>query len=511
MLRKIFLAVLLILCIPQIVFAAYGSVWTWGNDNLPTKTSPFYLISDQGAYKYCFCKHTDCAVQHTSYSSYMYWRKDSVRYYYFVSPGDYVGFDWRYEEPSGDPETWDIDNDFTPDYLDEDPNDPTVPFSDPLADEDGDDIPNVEDPFPYDPNIPFNQCWETPSPDNDFDNDTIPDYLDDDIDGDDILNNEDNDNDNDGIPDWYDLAPYSADNPQWKVNTEYFNDGYSPGAFPDGGDVITKNGDAVSWGDTAGVPIHWVDVGAPSEWHEPDTFPYDLGGSGSQAGESPSVGSPAGGWSPSPAPVGPPVDDYGEPVIDVPPGDDNVGNTIDTDYLEDIVNNSQSNLVGIGIAVDYLSDIESDQTVFGRANLQELQNIGDKLSTGEVSAVDIGNAVESSQSLAGSTEAAAQSVYLDEVGSGTYDGFVDTDIPDTTESQTSYESAVSDISDNSDLASVKTQVGVELSGSVSSVSCQAFGSQIDFDFGKYDSIYNVMGVAWLSLCYLFGFFLIIRG
>jgi len=104
----------------------------------------------------------------------------------------------------------------------------------------------------------------------------------------------------------------------------------------------------------------------------------------------------------------------------------------------------------------------------------------------------------------------SQNVILDGVGSGVYDPYVEADIPDTTTSQTDYETAVNNQITTSDLSSVKDQLGVNLSAPVSSVSCCVFGATIDFDFGKYDNIFAIMGVAWLSLCYLAGFFLILK-
>ena len=254
-----------------------------------------------------------------------------------------------------------------------------------------------------------------------------------------------------------------------------------------------------------------------SQWHDRDTLPDWL--DAHLAGDTDTGdGDPAG-------------DDDGNEPTD---GDSDIvdsgveGGGTDTEILQNIESNTASTADNFQVLENTLSALDIDLMRVGD-NVDNVvdgvQDLNLRLGDIDSSLGDIDSNIDAVQSdiqalpddivtaqeESAQSEIVTQNSYLDGVGSGTYGGYVDTDIPDTAESQTSYESAVSDIQNSSDLASVKAQVGVELSGSVSSVSCQAFGSQIAFDFGKYDSIYSMMGVAWLSLCYLFGFFLIVRG
>lgn len=358
------------------------------------------------------------------------------------------------------------------------------------------------------------------SPCPDFDEDGICDDVDNCID---VANSDQSDVDEDGVGDVcdncidvYNPAQYDFnedgigvacdgnENFQWRLQQYQKND--------DGDYTWVRlefdNGDLWDFGERDPEELDFVVI-SPA-WHDKDTLSDwldDHMGDDTDSGD----GEP---WS---------DDDGNEPSDgdseDV--GDGSTGGGSDTEILQNIESNTATTADNFQFLEDTLSALDIDIMRVG----ENVDNVVDGVRDVRTGLLNVESAVDgvssdiqglpgdivAAQEESAQGEIATQNAYLDGVGSGTYDGYIDTDIPDTAESQTSYESAVSDIRDNSDLATVKTQVGVELSGSVSSVSCQAFGSQITFDFGKYNSIYSVMGVAWLSLCYLFGFFLIIRG
>lgn len=192
-------------------------------------------------------------------------------------------------------------------------------------------------------------------------------------------------------------------------------------------------------------------------------------------------------------------------------GDGVTGGSTDSELLSNIEANTATQADNDQDAQDILTDVvnalNNSTDIYQKGTELLLETIEDLPTASEIA-----NATEEAQEQAGDAEAITQNAYLNGVGDGVYEGYnVEEDVPDTEGSQTSYETAIADLQSNSDLSSVAGQVGIELSGSVSSVSCNVWGQDISFDFGKYDNIYSALGVAWLSLCYLFGFFLIVRG
>ena len=92
-----------------------------------------------------------------------------------------------------------------------------------------------------------------------------------------------------------------------------------------------------------------------------------------------------------------------------------------------------------------------------------------------------------------------------------FQGYVENDIPSYTDEETSVSDKVNTLMTNSDLSNIKNSLGVSTLDSSSSFSCNLYGTNIIFDFAKHESIYNIIGAFILSLSYIFGFFLVLRG
>lgn len=469
----------------------------------------------------------------------------------------------------------------------------------PVDPDSGWEMPNVPiEPSPWWPTTPEgDRPWQPPSGEKDFDGDGVPDADDPDVDGDGIPNSQDNDNDNDGIPDNNDLAPYSADNPNWRDDKLFYNDGPAEGVEPDGGVMETDDGRFIEWGDVSGVEVGCIEIGGP-QYKSPETQIHNLSGGGGGGGGSPAVHV----VSPPPLQVMPDNPNSGDPEA-IPDGQSNAGNTIDFDSLQDIVENTQGTLLGLKTVAEILDDIESKQHVYGEGTIYQLTRIVDLLKDSSASVStndpavgythyththtyyeddvavgwafklkdtegytksfsigqqtadfafgvddyesissfhdstqpwnatpwmgsssgsgsgsgltgdDISGALAGDRALGDAdaeTERLAQTPGI-EGANPDFQGYVEADIPLYTDEETAVDNKVNTLMTNSDLSAVRDSLGISTVGSTSSLSCNLYGATLVFDFSKYESIYNILGGFILSLSYIFGFFLILRG
>lgn len=402
----------------------------------------------------------------------------------------------------------DVDEDGTPDWTDPAPNDPNVPINDPEGDADGDGINNFNDPEPLNPNLPL-QEWDDPPLDGDFDGDGVLDPDDEDIDGDGILNSEDDDHDNDGIPNDNDLAPFSTDNPRWKVDTKFYNNGPGEGVEPDGYIFIDENGMYYFHGDTSGEPVKYIEIGGDEDsfWNDPEDFDFNMGGGGSGGGGTGDGGNNQG------TPINP--GSSGDPgEIDPPQGD---GEGTEIELLEDIQHNTGATAGGLRIVSEILQGIEVEQAQLGLANINQLEQIESAIknqSTGNgITGEDIVTALAGDRAAGDADAEAERGIQTSSIEglSPEYSGYLDSDIPTYTDEESDVQTKADNLLTTSDLAAVRDSVGVQTSGSVSSLSCSVLGANIVFDFAPYSYILDAVGVLVLSLCYLCGFFMILRG
>lgn len=112
---------------------------------------------------------------------------------------------------------------------------------------------------------------------------------------------------------------------------------------------------------------------------------------------------------------------------------------------------------------------------------------------------------------AAETERLSQEAALDAAGEPDYTPYDESDVPDYSQDQTDYETEIDNLSNNSAISAVRDSLGVTTSGSTPSLSCQLCGQTITFDFSPHASILQSIGNMWISLCYLSGFLLIMRG
>lgn len=99
---------------------------------------------------------------------------------------------------------------------------------------------------------------------------------------------------------------------------------------------------------------------------------------------------------------------------------------------------------------------------------------------------------------------------LDAIGQSDYTPYDVSDVPSYADDQTDYENELTNLNENSGISALRDSLGIETSGGSPVLSCSLFGHTITFDFSAHSSVLSSMGNMWVSLCYLSGFFIIMR-
>ena len=203
-----------------------------------------------------------------------------------------------------------------------------------------------------------------------------------------------------------------------------------------------------------------------------------------------------------------------------------------------IAQNSGTLVSGQNDMRSYLAALQNSNSKLVSLNTQISQNTGTLVSgqndmrsylaaiqkNGAYTRADVHSIKSSAQSidtnvktladdLAASSNASQTGVAdVDEVVNGLdYAPYTADDIPDANVSQNAFETAVSNFKSNSQITGVTNNLGVSLTSPTSSFSINVWGKNIIFDFAPYEGVLDTMGAAFLALCYLAGFFIVLRG
>lgn len=298
-------------------------------------------------------------------------------------------------------------------------------------------------------------------------------------------------------------------------------------------------------------PIEFSDLLADCD---PDN-PYDISGSGG----TPDFDIPLGGGDSGNATSTPQIPDY--PIPSLPDSGGDSGNATATPKIPDTyspdpqdpccpamevtANNSQLLVEGQNDIRDYLAALQGSgsaieantgatagntaKLVLGQNDVRDYlaaiqessgltagkaSEITDLLRDANETVYDIEGEVTASLNTQNDLAETAASEGLENIDSQIaareYTALNEDDVPDYSGEQQDYEDAVENVKTSTGLSSLQEDVGVSCSGEVSFLSCNVFGSDIFFDFSDWEYILDLIGIAFLSLCYISGLFMLMR-
>ena len=180
----------------------------------------------------------------------------------------------------------------------------------------------------------------------------------------------------------------------------------------------------------------------------------------------------------------------------------NVTNVTPEDFLSDIVENSAAAVENEAIQADYLKTMTD-----------YLQTIAVSTAIDPETEGAVDGSSDVAQALQDQTDAIALEAQTeaDRVISDVSVPSYDSDLP-----ATDYLTEQSDLEATMDTAKaqmseIESKLGYSVVSSNPVLSCNVFGMEIVFDFGKYHDIWVMIGTFMMSLAYLFSFVIIMRG